>query len=158
MTLKGLKTLANSDGVVCWLDRWQSRLKNSAGYVDELTFTSADVKVPRDSRQTEAGKRGRDSDVGGHAQACSQGGTCDDYNLFPQDSNFNNSAYKVFYENEVKRALSDPSRSVGPTTIKFGRSDPNSPRPDTLSVTYTSGGRTRTRIFENEAKKIPRND
>ncbi|MFL7984970.1 DNA/RNA non-specific endonuclease [Xanthomonas vasicola] len=140
------------------LDNGNSFLTNSAGYVEELTFTPTDVKVPRDSRQTEAGKLGRSSDVGGHAQACSQGGTCDDYNLFPQDSNFNNSAYKVFYENEVKRALSDPSPSVGPTTIKFGRSDPSSPRPDTLSVTYTIDGKTRTRIFENEAKKIPRNN
>ncbi|WP_170829076.1 hemagglutinin repeat-containing protein [Pseudomonas sp. 21C1] len=40
--------------------------------------------------------KGLESDVGGHVQACSQGGTCDGYNLFPQDSNFNNSAYKFF--------------------------------------------------------------
>ncbi|MEP9556765.1 DNA/RNA non-specific endonuclease [Xanthomonas euvesicatoria] len=111
--------------------------------------------MPRDSRQTAAGKEGRDTDVGGHAQACSQGGSCDGYNLFPQDSNFNNSAYKVFYENEIKRALNDPGRVVGQTTIKYGRARPDSPRPDTLSVTYTIDGKVRTRVFENESKKFP---
>ena len=138
------------------LDNGNSFKTNSAGQVEELTFTPVNTKVPRDARQTKAGKQGRDTDVGGHAQACSQGGTCDGYNLFPQDSNFNNSAYKVFYEKEIKRALNDPAKTVGPTTIKFNRSVPDSPRPDTLSVTYTIDGKTRTRIFENEANKIPK--
>uniref|UniRef100_UPI0028A6C279 hemagglutinin repeat-containing protein n=1 Tax=Pseudomonas nitroreducens TaxID=46680 RepID=UPI0028A6C279 len=129
---------------------------NSSGQVEELTFTPVSSKVPRDSRQTEAGKQGRDSDVGGHAQACSQGGTCDGYNLFPQDKNFNNSAYKVFYENEMRRALNDPQRTVGPTTIQFNRTNPNSPRPDSLTVTYTIDGKTRTRVFENEANSAPK--
>ncbi len=92
------------------LDNGNSFKTNSAGQVEELSFTPSNVKVPRDSRQTAAGKEGRDTDVGGHAQACSQGGSCDGYNLFPQDSNFNNSAYKVFYENEIKRALTCPHR------------------------------------------------
>ena len=138
------------------LDNGNSFKTNSAGQVEELTFTPVNTKVPRDARQTEAGKQGRDTDVGGHAQACSQGGTCDGYNLFPQDRNFNNSAYKVFYEHEIKRAVNDPAKTVGPTTIKFNRSVPDSPRPDTLSVTYTIDGKTRTRIFENEANKIPK--
>ena len=138
------------------LDNGNSFKTNSAGQVEELTFTPVNTKVPRDARQTEAGKQGRDTDVGGHAQACSQGGTCDGYNLFPQDSNFNNSAYKVFYENEIKRALNDPAKTVGSTTIKFNRPVPDSPRPDTLSVTYTIDGKTRTRIFENEANKVPK--
>ena len=73
-----------------------------------------------------------------------------------RDRNFNNSAYKVFYEHEIKRAVNDPAKTVGPTTIKFNRSVPDSPRPDTLSVTYTIDGKTRTRIFENEANKIPK--
>ena len=55
--------------------------------MEELTFTPINAKMPRDYRQKAAGKEGRDTDVGGHAQACSQGGTCDDYNLFPQDRN-----------------------------------------------------------------------
>ncbi|MBV6689826.1 hemagglutinin repeat-containing protein [Xanthomonas euvesicatoria pv. physalidis] len=137
------------------LDNGNSFKTNSAGQVEELSFTPSNVKVPRDSRQTAAGKEGRDTDVGGHAQACSQGGSCDGYNLFPQDSNFNNSAYKVFYENEIKRALNDPGRVVGQTTIKYGRARPDSPRPDTLSVTYTIDGKVRTRVFENESKKFP---
>lgn len=101
------------------LDNGNSFKTNSAGQVEELTFTPVNTKVPRDSRQTEAGKRGRDTDVGGHAQACSQGGTCDSYNLFPQDANFNNSAYKVFYENKIKAALNNPGQTVGKTTIRY---------------------------------------
>jgi filamentous hemagglutinin len=135
------------------LDNGKSFKTNSAGQVEELTFTPVNEKIPRDSRQTEMGRQGRDTDVGGHAQACSQGGTCDSYNLFPQDKNFNNSAYKVFYENIIKKALDDPAKTVGPTTIKFNRSTPESTRPDTLSVTYTIDGRTRTSIFKNESSQ-----
>ncbi|NWE11277.1 hypothetical protein HX788_29665, partial [Pseudomonas edaphica] len=135
------------------LDNGKSFTTNSAGQVEELTFTPVNEKIPRDSRQTEMGHQGRDTDVGGHAQACSQGGTCDGYNLFPQDKNFNNSAYKVFYENIIKKALDDPTKTVGPTTIKFNRSTADSIRPDTLSVTYTIDGRTRTSIFKNESSK-----
>ncbi|CAB3928881.1 hypothetical protein LMG3412_06485 [Achromobacter deleyi] len=138
------------------LDNGNTFKTNKAGQVEEITFVPVNTKKPRDSRQTEAGKLGRDTDVGGHAQACSQGGACDGYNLFPQDKNFNNSAYKVFYENEIRRALNDPTKTVGLTTIKFNRSSPSSPRPDSLSVTYTIDGKARTRIFENEANRIPK--
>ncbi len=118
------------------LDNGDTFTTNSKGLVEELTFTPTKTKVPRDSRQTAAGKKGRDTDVGGHAQACSQGGSCNNYNLFPQDANFNNSSYKVFYENKIKLALNDPEKIVGPTTIRFSRKEPDSARPDTLDVTY----------------------
>ncbi|MGE1172730.1 hemagglutinin repeat-containing protein [Pseudomonas sp. BW7P1] len=137
------------------LDNGNTFTTNSHGMVAELTFTPTKEKVPRDKRQTEAGKEGRDTDVGGHAQACSQGGTCDKYNLFPQDRNFNNSAFKVFYENRIKEALDDPSKTVGTTTIKFFRNDPSSIRPDTLRLSYTVDGKIKTLSFENEANKIP---
>ncbi|MGC3932201.1 hemagglutinin repeat-containing protein [Pseudomonas atacamensis] len=137
------------------LDNGTSFTTNSKGMVEELTFTPTKEKVPRDPRQTEAGKEGRDTDVGGHAQACSQGGTCDGYNLFPQDKNFNNSAYKVFYENRIKEALNDPSKTVGQTTIKFERADPGNPRPDSLILTYTIDGKPKTVTFKNEAKHVP---
>jgi len=123
--------------------------------VDELTFTPSNTRVSRDPRQTQTGEQGRDTDVGGHGQACSQGGTCDGYNLFPQDGNFNNSAYRVFYENKIKKALNDPSKTVGKTTIKFERKDPASSRPDSLKVTYTVNGKTTILDFENEANLIP---
>ena len=73
---------------------------NAHGYVEEISFTP-DFKNPgkRDIRQTNLGKLGDEGDVGGHVQACVYGGTCDAYNLFPQNSNFNNSAYKVYFEN-----------------------------------------------------------
>ncbi len=122
---------------------------------EELTFTPENVKVPRDSRQTAAGKEGNGGDVGGHAQACSQGGTCDGYNLFPQNANFNNSAYKVFYENEIGPALKDPAQTVGETTIKYVRKDPASVRPDSMELTYPINGKQTTVKFENEANSIP---
>ncbi len=137
------------------LDNGDSFTTNSKGFVEELTFTPNQTKVPRDPRQTAAGKEGRDTDVGGHARACSQGGTCDGYNLFPQDKNFNNSAYKVFYENKIRAALNDPSKTVGPTKIKFNRKDPGSARPDTMELTYTINGEAKTLSFKNEAHEVP---
>lgn len=137
------------------LDNGTTFVTDSRGLVEELTFTPVDIKVPRDARQTAAGKTGRETDVAGHAQACSQGGTCDGYNLFAQDQNFNSSAYKVFYEHKIKSALNDPNKVVGPTTIKFNREDPRSLRPDTLDVTYIIDGKRQTVRFENEARRIP---
>ncbi|WP_285376094.1 hemagglutinin repeat-containing protein [Pseudomonas sp. lyk4-TYG-107] len=137
------------------LDNGNTFTTNSKGMVEELTFTPTKEKVPRDSRQTEAGKEGRDTDVGGHVQACSNGGTCDKYNLFPQDKNFNNSAYKVFYENRVKEALDDPSKTVGVTTVRFVREDPGSVRPDAMRVTYIVDGKAKTVVFKNEPHQIP---
>jgi len=101
------------------------------------------------------GKLGQESDVGGHAQACSQGGTCDGYNLFPQDQNFNNSAYKVYYENIIKKALNDPTQVVGKTTIKYERVDPSVLRPDSLTLTYTINGKTVSVDFKNKSNQIP---
>ena len=73
---------------------------NADGIVEEVAFTPRLIKQPRDARQTAVGKEGLETDVGGHIQGCSLGGTCDRVNLFPQDTNFNNSAYKNF-ENEI---------------------------------------------------------
>ncbi|AMQ83516.1 hypothetical protein AWU82_09395 [Pseudomonas glycinae] len=81
--------------------------------------------------------------------------TCHKYNLLPQDKNFNNSAYKVFYEDRVKDALDDPSKTVGVTTVRFMRSDPSSIRPDSLRLSYTIDDKVRTVVFKNEAKQIP---
>ena len=121
---------------------------NSGGYVEEITFTPIDLKLPRDSRQTAVGKEGLEKDVGGHIQACSMGGTCDRFNLFPQNANFNNSGYKKF-ENELRDALKNGD-DVGSVTVKFQRSNPNSARPDALRIEYTINGETRTRRFINQ--------
>jgi len=51
--------------------------------------------------------------------------------------------------------LNDPNQTVGQTTIKFNRVDPGSARPDTMELTYTIDGKTKTLFFENEANKIP---
>ncbi|WP_064121006.1 DNA/RNA non-specific endonuclease, partial [Pseudomonas fluorescens] len=121
---------------------------NSSGFVDNITFQPVLVKVPRDSRQTAVGKEGLPTDVGGHIQACSLGGTCDRYNLFPQDSNFNNSAYKKF-ENELRVSLKD-GKAVGPVSVQFQRSEAGSARPDSMVVKYTIEGEAKTRRFQNK--------
>ena len=63
---------------------------NDYGYVEEISFKPIDEKMPRTSQQTAIGYLGEIGDVGGHIQACRYGGTCDRYNLFPQNGNFNN--------------------------------------------------------------------
>ncbi|HRH77946.1 MAG TPA: DNA/RNA non-specific endonuclease, partial [Cellvibrionaceae bacterium] len=137
------------------LDSGTSFTTNENGFVDEITFTPENKKIPRDSRQTAAGKEGRATDVGGHIQACTQGGSCDGFNLFPQDANFNNSSYKVYYENVMKKALKNPDAEIGPTTVRFTRADPKSPRPDELELVYQINGKTTRVKFLNEANEIP---
>lgn len=56
------------------LDNGNVYVTNAHGLVEEVTFHPRLVKELRDSRQTEVGKQGLDSDVGGHIQACSLGG------------------------------------------------------------------------------------
>ena len=121
---------------------------NDYGYVEEISFKPIDEKMPRTSQQTAIGYLGEIGDVGGHIQACRYGGTCDRYNLFPQNGNFNNSAYKVYFENIVKKAVDEgKALDVG---IKFERSTPNSPRPDKLRVMIgVDGGKYR---YVNEFK------
>lgn len=62
------------------------------GFVDEVTYQPVNSSGVRDGRQTSVGREGIAGDVGGHIQACRHDGTCDRFNLFPQNSNFNNSA------------------------------------------------------------------
>ncbi|MGO4570238.1 DNA/RNA non-specific endonuclease [Rhizobium sp. 2YAF20] len=102
----------------------------------------------RDSRQTVVGKEGIAGDVGGHIQACRFGGTCDRFNLFPQNANFNNGTYKS-WENEISGALKNGD-DVGAVTVTFGRSDPSNARPDTVTVEYSINGESFRRRFMNE--------
>lgn len=64
----------------------------------------------------------RRHDVGGHIQACRHGGTCHRFNLFPQNANFNNSAYKI-WENEITRAMQNGDDS-GMVIVRFDRTNP----------------------------------
>jgi hypothetical protein len=130
------------------LDNGTTFKTNSSGYVEEITFTPVDKKMPRDSRQTQAGKEGFPDDVGGHIQACSYGGTCDRFNLFPQNKNFNNSGYKKF-ENEIRNALKNGD-NVGHVLVKFQRKDPSSARPDALQVEYMINGQRFEKRFRNQ--------
>lgn len=130
------------------LDNGNIYVTNAHGFVDEVTFHPKLVKEARDSRQTEVGKQGLDTDVGGHIQACSLGGTCDKVNLFPQDAKFNNKEYKSF-ESEIRRAL-EAGEDVGPVKVTFKRSNPNDVRPTELSVEYFVGGIKKKKLFRNE--------
>ncbi|MFY3152459.1 DNA/RNA non-specific endonuclease [Achromobacter xylosoxidans] len=106
-------------------------------------------KGVRDARQTAVGKEGLSTDVGGHIQGCQLGGTCDRFNLFPQNSNFNNFAYKR-WEMEIKRGLNNGDQ-VGPVTVRFSRADPASARPDSLVIDYSINGTKMRKSFRNEA-------
>ena len=119
------------------------------GYVDEVTYRPVDSPGVRDSRQTAVGKEGIAGDVGGHIQACRHGGTCDRFNLFPQNSNFNNSAYKR-WENEITRSLQNGD-DVGNVTVRLNRTDPHNPRPDSLTIEYEINGVPFERRFNNQA-------
>jgi hypothetical protein len=122
---------------------------NEAGRVDSSTFQPVSSAGTRDGRQTAVGKEGIQGDVGGHIQACSLGGTCDRFNLFPQNGNFNNSGYKKV-ENEIRGAL-ERGENVGPVKVEFIRADPKSVRPDRVIVTYTINGVQKTKPFTNRA-------
>lgn len=106
-------------------------------------------KGVRDARQTAVGKEGLSTDVGGHIQGCQLGGTSDRFNLFPQNSNFNNFAYKR-WEMEIKRGLNNGDQ-VGPVTVRFSRADPASARPDSLVIDYSINGTKMRKSFRNEA-------
>ena len=126
---------------------------NAQGFVDEVSFQPRLIKEPRDGRQTAVGKQGRDTDVGGHIQACSLGGPCDRVNLFPQDKTFNNSDYKKF-ENVIRIALEAEAKGgpkVGSVSVKFTRNPPGNPRPATVTVRYKVGNTTKEITFENKA-------
>ena len=131
------------------LDNGTKFTTNSDGYVEEISYSPSQTSVPRDARQTAVGKLGINGDVGGHIQACSQGGTCHRFNLFPQNGNFNNSAYKKF-ENEISSAMRAGNLD-GPIVIKFTRSNPNSARPDRLTIDYSVNGESVRRRFNNSA-------
>lgn len=121
---------------------------NDSGYVDRLTYVPVDEPGVRTSRQTAVGKLGIEGDVGGHAQACALGGSCNDFNLFPQNSNLNNREYRMF-ERELIDAVRGGS-SVGAVTTEFVRRNPAVRRPDAMTVTYTINGVTTVRTFRNQ--------
>ncbi|WP_171500277.1 DNA/RNA non-specific endonuclease, partial [Acinetobacter portensis] len=124
---------------------------NAYGYIEEIEFQPSLTKNPRDSRQTAVGKKGLPEDVGGHIQACSLGGTCDNFNLFPQNRNFNNSAYKT-WENEIRTALKN-GKKVEKITVKFDRSNAANIRPNSLVVEYNIDGVNLRKTFENKSSK-----
>ena len=131
------------------LSNGNSFTTNEAGRVESSTFQPVSSTGTRDGRQTAVGKEGIEGDVGGHIQACSLGGTCDRFNLFPQNGNFNNCGYKKV-ENEIRGAL-DRGENVGPVKVEFIRTDPTSARPDRVVVTYTINGVKKTKPFTNKA-------
>jgi filamentous hemagglutinin len=95
------------------------------------------------------GREGISGDVGGHIQACRHGGTCDRFNLFPQNATFNNSTYRA-WENQITRALQNGD-DVGNVTVRLIRANPYTARPDSLEIEYRINGVNRRVEFENLA-------
>ncbi len=122
---------------------------NEGGYVEEIIYQPVNSPGVRDGRQTVVGRDDIAGDVGGHIQAGRHGGTCDRFNLFPQNSNFNNSAYK-HWENEITRSLQNGD-DVGNVTVRLNRDNPYNPRPDSLEIEYHINGVNRRLNFENQA-------
>ena len=69
-------------------------------------------------------------------------------NLFPQNGNFNNSAYKTYFENVIRKAH-ESGKNVENVTVEFYRNNPSSSRPDALTVTYTINGEAKKAYFKN---------
>jgi hypothetical protein len=101
------------------------------------------------SMQLHAVAVGKEGIAGGHIQPCSQGGSCDSYNLFPQNGNFNNGAFRK-HEREISEALTN-GQQVGQVKMKFERSNPNNVRPDQVIVEYEIDGKIYIEPFENIA-------
>ena len=128
------------------LDTGQKFRTNAFGFVEHINFKPVRDKRGRAKLQTDVGKLGRDTDVGGHLQAARHGGPSDRFNLFPQDGRFNNSEFKVF-ENMIDANLDKVER----VSIDLVRKDPSNPRPDALEVEYVIEGVTNRLDFKNEA-------
>ena len=73
----------------------------------------------------------------------------DHFNLFPQNSNFNNGAYRQ-WETEITRAMQSGD-DVGRVTVRFERSNPNNVCPDALQIEYSIRGVPEIRRFRNQA-------
>ncbi|WP_368509297.1 hypothetical protein [Agarivorans sp. 1_MG-2023] len=68
--------------------------------------------------------------------------------MFPQNGNFNNTAYKKL-ENDIRKALK-AGDVVGPVNVVFKRVDPASSRPEALRIEYSVNGEIVIKTFKNE--------
>ena len=117
------------------------------GHVEELVYIPVLNKINRGIRQTKVGYEGILGDVGGHIQACSLGGTCHRFNLFPQNRKFNNGVYKKL-ENSFRRNL-QAGNEIGLVRTRFVRPKGNNVRPSEVGVSYTINGEPYYRRFIN---------
>ena len=62
----------------------------------------------------------------------------------------NNSAYKVYFENILKKADKE-GKTIDNVTVKFTRDDLSSVRPDKLEVTFLINGKPTRETFVNTA-------
>ena len=76
-------------------------------------------------------------------------GTCDRFNLFPQNAKFNNSAYRS-WEHQILKALREEGRTMGRVTTRLFRNDQQSPRPDMLVIIYEMDGKFKDVTFFNQ--------
>jgi len=119
--------------VVKWYKDSQGRTIRAEAKLREsfsgLKRAAEDIKA-----QKAAAELGKAGDVGGHMVAhrfIGDLGKDADVNLFPQEKNFNNSAYKTM-ENE----LSDAVKSGKEVNLRIGLEPPGAARPDIVKVSY----------------------
>jgi len=91
----------------------------------------------------------RSTDDGGHYIARRFNGPPDDFNLFPQDANFNRGTYRLFEEQlaKAKRAGKKVQIEIVP------RFDAGSKRPFEVDVTFSINGRRESIKFPNEKRE-----
>lgn len=116
------------------LSNGDSFVTNANGQVTKQTYYPKNEAGKRTSTQTEVGKEGVSGDVGGHGQPCTLGGTCDRYNLFPENGKLNNGPHKAA-ENRIRKEFKAGNLD-GPVTIKYNNVDPKTGRPEKFQIEF----------------------
>ncbi|WP_375392991.1 DNA/RNA non-specific endonuclease [uncultured Sphingomonas sp.] len=107
-----------------------------------------DAARSRANQRQAGGVDRRDTDDGGHFIAARFNGPNDSFNHFAQDANFNRGAYRA-----LEDAWAKSLRSGANVSVDILAHYPNaSKRPDSLNVTWRSGGITQRKIFPNSSR------
>lgn len=115
------------------------------------TLTLGVEKRNRRGQRATGGLDRRSTDDGGHYIARRFNGPPDDFNLFPQDANFNRGRYRLL-EDQWARA----KRAGKSVTIEIiPRFDKGTTRPSVLDVYFWINGELKSVKFENEKEEKP---
>ncbi len=114
------------------------------------TLTIGTEKRNRQGQRAAGGSDRRSTDDGGHYIARRFNGPPDDFNLFPQDANFNRGTYRLLEEQwaKAKRAGKNVEIEIVP------HFDAGSKRPFEVDVTFWINGRRESIKFPNERREM----